>query len=247
MIKLVPEFVETKNVRRFSVMAADLLAYQEGCLACVAGTPGVGKTKTSRILGARNNWVYLRIASIWKRSELDFIQAFAREVGIAMPPARKGRCYAEVVDRLTGSGRIVVLDEMQRLPREFLNIALDISDATACPFILVGEPELKGMMEYNKRVWSRTHRLFEFEPLSLADVLLYAHKTAELALQPEIAAILHKSSGGDFRILKRDFIALVNFANANGPGPDGQPQITAEMAKIAVSQGLKGTGNGNGR
>jgi len=122
----------------------------------------------------------------------------------------------EVVDRLTGTGRVVFLDEMQRLPKEFLNIALDLSDATGCPFVLIGEPELKGLMQENKRVWSRTHRLFEFDKLSLTDVMLFAQKTSGITLRAEIAAILHKSSGGDFRILKRDFIALVRYATRRG-------------------------------
>jgi hypothetical protein len=244
LIELKPEFVETKNVRRFQVGVDDLMAVGEGCLGCFAGTPGIGKTKNARVAQARNNWVYLRIVSIWKRSELDFIQAFAREVGLLNPPGRKGRCYAEVVDKLAGSGRVVFLDEMQRLPKEFLNIALDLSDATGCPFILVGEPELRGMMQENKRVWSRTHRVFEFDPLSCSDVMLFAAKTAGIALRPEIASILHKSSDGDIRILKRDFIALIKLANSRGPGPDGGCQINEEMAHIAVKQGLKGPGNG---
>ncbi len=245
MIQLKPEFIETKNVRNFHVMVDDLVSVGEGCLGCVPGTPGIGKTKTSRMWQARNNGLYLRIASIWKRSELDFIQAMAIECGIAQPPGRKGRCYMQVVDKLAGSGRVVFLDEMQRLPREFLNIALDLSDATGCPFVLVGEPELKGFMQENKRVWSRTHRLIEFEPLSVTDVMIYAAKTAEITLRAEIANVLHKSSGGDFRILKRDFYALVNFANAKGPDGAGQIQITDEMARIAVRQGLKGSTNGN--
>jgi DNA transposition AAA+ family ATPase len=244
LIELRPEFIDTKNVRNFQVMVDDLISVGEGCLGCVPGTPGIGKTKTSRVWSARNNGVYLRIASIWKRSELDFMQAMALELGIARAPSRKGRCYMEAVDRLAGSGRVVFLDEMQRLPKEFLNIALDLSDATGCPFVLVGEPELKGLMQENKRVWSRTHRLFEFEPLSMIDVMIFAAKTASLNLRPKIASILHRSSGGDFRIFKRDFIALVKFANAQGPDAGGAPQITEEMARIAVKQGLKGNGNG---
>jgi DNA transposition AAA+ family ATPase len=244
MIEIRPEFIETHNVRGFDVMVDDLISYGEGCLGCVPGKPGIGKTKTSRMWQARHGGIYLRIASIWKRSELDFIQAMARECGISNPPGRKGRCYTEVIDKLAGSGRVVFLDEIQRLPKDFLTIALDLTDATGCPFVLVGEPELKGMMEENERVWSRTHRLFEFEPLTLTDVMLFTAKTADITFQPEIARILHKSSGGDFRILKRDFIALIKFINATGPGPDGTPQITEEMARIAVRQGLKGGANG---
>lgn len=248
MIEIRPEFIETRNVRGFQVMVDDLLAFGEGCLGCVPGTPGIGKTKTTRMWQAKNDGIYLRIASIWKRSELDFIQAFARECGITNPPGRKGRCYIEVVDRLAGSGRVIFMDEMQRLPKDFLIIALDLADATGCPFVLVGEPELKGMMADNKRVWSRTHRLFEFEPLALTDVMLFAAKTASQRLEPSIASILHKSSGGDFRILKRDFISLIKLANAKGPeAAGGQPQIDEEMARIAVQQGLKGTTNGNGK
>jgi DNA transposition AAA+ family ATPase len=245
MIELRPEFVLTRNVRNFGVAIDDLISVGEGCLGCVPGTPGIGKTQTSRVWQARNNGIYLRIASIWKHSQLDFIQALAHEVGIDNPPCRKGRCYMLVVDKLAGAARVVFLDEMQRLPAEFLNIALDLSDATGCPFVLVGEPELKGLMQTNKRVWSRTHRLFEFEPLSMAEVMMYATKTASLNLRPEIASILLKSSGGDFRILKRDFMVLVRYANAKGPNEDGHFQITEEMARISVKQGLKGSGNGN--
>jgi DNA transposition AAA+ family ATPase len=247
MIQFKNEFVLTRNVRNFHVMVDDLISYGEGCLGCVPGTPGIGKTKTSRVWQARNGGIYLRIASIWKRSELDFIQGLAHEAGIANPSGRKGRCYSQVVDKLSSSGCVVFLDEMQRLPKEFLNIALDLSDATGCPFVLVGEPELKGLMQENKRVWSRTHRLFEFDSLSISDVVVYALKTTSLELHPEIAAILHRSNAGDFRILKRDFLALVRYANAKGPGADGQPQITEEMARTAVKAGLKGSENGNGK
>ncbi len=53
-------------------------------------------------------------------------------------------------------------------------------------------------------------------------------------------SLLHKSSGGDFRLVRRDLISLVQAINQRGPDAAGRPQITAQMAKEACGRGLKG-------
>ncbi|MGA7644621.1 MAG: AAA family ATPase [Syntrophobacteraceae bacterium] len=241
-IQIKPIFVSTKNVRNFEVMLDGLaLAKGEGRLGCVASPPGRGKTFTAQVYAANHDCIYFRVASIWKHSGLDFMQALCLEVGITPPPGRKGRCYSEVVLRLRGTDRPVFIDEVQRLPKDFLNVILDLSDATACPFILLGEEEFKGLMQENKRVWSRTYQLLEFDPISPGDIIFYVREAAGLKLSKEVALILHKNSGGDFRIVRRDLLALVQFANARGT-----QEIDEELARIAVTVGLKGSA-GNGK
>ncbi len=241
-IQLKPVFVSTKNARNFEVMLDGLaLASGEGRLGCVSSPPGRGKTFTAQIYAANHDCIYFRVASIWKHSGLDFMQALCHEVGISPAPGRKGRCYSEVVERLRGTERPVFIDEVQRLPKDFLNVILDLSDATACPFVLLGEEELKGLMQVNKRVWSRTYQVLEFDPISAADIVFYVRESTGLRLSIDVASILHKSSSGDFRIVRRDLLALVQFANAKQT-----TEIGEELARIAVTVGLKGSRE-NGR
>jgi DNA transposition AAA+ family ATPase len=247
-IQVKPVFVKTKNVRNFeSMMDALAQASGEGRLGAVPSPPGRGKTRTAQWYAANNGCVYLRVASIWKRNELDFIQALCREVGISTPPGRKGACYQGVVQALYGTDRPVFIDEMQKLRRDFLDIVLDLSDATACPFILIGEEELQGMMQANGRVWSRTYQRITFDPITVSDIIFYAMDSAQLKLPPGVADILHKSSQGDFRLVRRDLIALVQFINAKGANSNGEPVVTEEMARIATGMGLKGARANGGR
>jgi len=235
------------NVRAANNMMEGLaLVDGEGRLGCLSSTPGRGKTWWSQVWAANNDGVYFRVAKIWRDSELEFMQALCRELDIGNPPGRKGRCYAAVVDKLLGSDRAVFIDEVQRLPKDFLTIILDLSDATMCPIVLVGEPELKTMMQGHARVWSRTFYELEFDAITASDLSLFALKVSGMRLPQSVASILHKASKGDLRIIRRDLIALARLVNAQGPGPDGEPQITDELARIAVKVGLSAGMNGGG-
>lgn len=229
-------FVKTKNVRNFEVMMDGLaLGAGEGRLGLVYGRAGRGKTRTSQWYSAHNNCLYLRVATIWRTSELEFLKALCREVGIITPPKRKGPCFTEVVDRLVTEPRPVFIDEIEKLPKTFLDLVRDLSDMTTAPFILIGEEELVSYMQQNRRVWSRTYQQLEFESISISDVLMYASDASGLKLSMPVASILHKNSGGDFRLLRRDMLLLVQYANAKGTR-----EITEEMAQIAVKAGLSG-------
>lgn len=207
----------------------------EGRLGLVYSKAGRGKTRTSQWYSAHNGCVYLRIASIWKSSELDFLRALCREVGIVAPPFRKGPCYIEIIERLLSDPRPVFLDEPEKLTRAFLDLIRDISDMSTAPFILIGEEELLPYMRRNRRVWSRTYQQLEFKPIETSDIIIYAADSTRLKLNTGVASIMHKASGGDFRIIRRDLLNLVQIANAKQTA-----DITEEMVKIAIRTGLTG-------
>ena len=77
--------------------------------------------------------------------------------------------------------------------------------------------------------------MLEFEPISAADIIFYAREVAGLRLSKEVAMILHKNSTGDFRIVKRDLLAFIEFANVKRTR-----EIDEDLARIAVTVGLKG-------
>lgn len=235
-IELKPVFVKTRNVDNFGVLMDALeTARGEGRLGLVYGRAGRGKTRTAQWYAAHNRCGYLRVATIWRQNETDFLQALCRAVGIKTPPARKGRCFTDLVELLLHNPQPVFLDEIEKLHGAFLDVVRDLSDLSAAPFVLIGEEELLPVMQRNRRVWSRTYQQIEFEPIAVSDVMFYAADAAGLKFSPEVAGILHKSSGGDFRLVRRDMLSLIQFANAKKT-----TEITEEMARIAVKVGLKG-------
>ena len=236
MMKLKPTFVKTKNVRNFEAMMDGLsMSEGEGRLGMVFGQAGRGKTRTTQWWSANNAAVYMRITTIMRGSELEFLASLCRELGNLAPPRRKGTCFTEIIDNLLDTPRPVFLDELEKLPGFFLDLVRDISDLSMCPFILVGEEELTAYMRRNRRVWSRTFQQMEFAPIGVADIIGYAKEAAALSLSPDTAGVFHAASGGDFRLVKRDLLSLMQIAA--GKGSD---DITVDMAQMAVKSGVRG-------
>lgn len=236
LIQTKPVFVKTKNVRNFEVIMDGLaLGEGEGRLAVVWSRAGRGKSRTSQWFHGHHDSVYLRVATVWRTSEMEFLKALCRELGIIDPPKRKGACFTEIVDQLVSNPIPVFIDEIEKLPRGFLDVVRDISDISTAPFVLIGEEELYSLARQNRRVWSRIFQTLQFDPISVSDIMLYTNEFTGLTISMPVAGILHKSSGGDFRIVRRDLLLLVQYANAKGTR-----EIDEQMAKIAVKQGLTG-------
>lgn len=235
-LQLNPVFVKTKNVRNFEVMMDALaLAEGEGCFGMVYSQAGRGKTRTSRWYAARNNCIFIRILTIWRSGELDFLKTFMKELNILSPPGRKGPAFAKVVDALLKNPRPVFLDEVEKMSQVFLDLVRDIADSAGVPVIMIGEEALPDYMERNRRVWSRTFQQLEFKSIEIADIIMYAGESAGLKLSIPVAQMLHKASEGDFRLVKRDLLGLAHAANANQT-----TNITEKMAGIVIRSGLSG-------
>jgi len=236
-IRFNPKFVTVKNVRNFqSMLDALMLSAGEGRLAAVVGPAGRGKTRTAQWYAANNGCAFIRCRSIWRQSELGFLQEMCRELGVKKIPHRKDPAFISVMDVLNSQGgRPVFIEEIEKLPRLHLELVRDLSDLTAAPFVLVGEEELQAHMQQVTRIWNRTFQLLSFEPLGLGDVLMFARESAAIDLPAEVGELLHASAKGCFRVIKRDLISLVNIMNARGKA---EPDM--DMARAAIKQSLRG-------
>ena len=236
-IRFFPKFVNVRNVRNFQAMIdALMLSSGEGRLAAVIGPAGRGKTRTAQWYAANNRCAFVRCLSIWRHTELGFLQALCRELGIKKIPHRKDGAFLAALDALnTQGGRPVFIEEIEKLPRLHLELVRDLSDLSAAPFVLIGEDELQSHMQQVTRIWNRTFQLLEFETLGLGDVVMFARESAGVDLPADVAEALHREAKGCFRVIKRDLISLVNIMNAKGTAaPD------MEMAKVAIKQSLRG-------
>ena len=237
-IQLIPEFVKTRNVRNFEVMMDGLaLGAGEGRLGLVHGQAGRGKTETTIRYSAAHNGVCLRMLTVWRTSELEFLKKLCTELGNPKPPKRKGPCFIEIVERLSLNPRPIFLDEIEKLSALFLDVVRDLSDLAKVPIVLIGEAELPVAMRRNARVWSRTQQELEFDPISSAEIVYYVSESTgnQLKLTPTMVALIEKSSGGDFRLVRRALLNLTQIVNADGSG-----KVTEQMVKIAVKTGLNG-------
>lgn len=234
-LQIKPVFVKTGNVRAFEGLMEGLeLSAGEGRLGLVYGRAGRGKTRTAQWWhGNTQGSVFLRCLSIWRHSELGFLQALCRELGVIDVPYRKSAAFIAALDAIMGGQRTILIEEIEKLPYMFLELVRDLSDLSGAAIVLVGEEELLSLLRRNRRVWSRTYRQVEFKPIEAADIITYAVQAAGMKLSADVAAILLRSSEGDFRIVKRDLIALVDICNTNGTvEPD------AKMAGVAVKRAL---------
>lgn len=236
-----PVFVVTRNVRNFEAAMDGLtLASGEGRLGLVFGRAGRGKTRTAQWWTAKENAVYLRVATVW--SELDFLAELCREVGVPAPQRRRGACYAALVDALAAAPRTVILDEIEKMSSRWLDIVRDVSDVTACPVVLVGEEELASAVRHNRRVWSRVYQEVEYGPISAADVVLYAREAAGLTVKADAAAQIHQRSGGDFRLVRRDVASLAQLAAAAKKSDVGPELVQAVAGMHAYCADKKSNG-----
>jgi len=238
-----PNFVQNLNTRNFGVMMERLdLDPDEGRMAVVPGQAGWGKSRTTQWWHAQHDSVYLRMQAIWSTSELDFLQTLLRELGRKTTPGRKGACFAAIVDILINNPMPLFLDEVDRVPARFVDLLRDLTDITTAPVILIGEEGLPGQLMCNRRVWSRVAAMAEFKPLRVSDVVIYARQVAGLDLDESVAALLHqasdgKSVAGNFRVVKRAILTLLQMLNSEG---GSGASVTVEMARTAVRTGLGG-------
>lgn len=237
-IKFTPTFVQTKNVRNLWVMMDGLLLDRSDVgderLGCVWGQAGRGKTRTVQTWAASHNAVYLATVSVW--SEVDFLKALCHELGVRQIPHRKGKCFALIMDALNRNLRPIIIDEIERFGQRYLEIVRDIANLSGGVVVLVGEEELPHLMRQNRRVWSRTYRTLEFEPIPASDIIAYVHQCTGLGLTKEALEVLHKSSQGDLRLVRRDTIALTHAYNNLRRSGD----VDEETARIAVKESLRG-------
>ena len=238
IVRFSPTFVQTKNVRNYTVMMDGLLLDRSDIgderLGCVWGRAGRGKTRTVQTWAAANGAVYLATVSVW--SEVDFLAALCRELGVRQIPHRKGKCFSLLIEALMRNPRPIIIDEIERFGQKYLEIVRDIANVSGGVIVLVGEEELPHLMRQNRRVWSRTYRTMEFEPIPASDIITYVHQCTGLGLTRPALEVLHKSSQGDLRLVRRDTIALTHaYNNLRRTG-----EVDEETARIAVKESLRG-------
>jgi len=225
-LKVRPVFIQTRNVQRFEKLCSELMdpeAVLGPSLAAVIGRAGRGKTEAARHHAVMNDAIYIRFMGMF--SAVDLLREVAHELDGVRP--RTTRACLNVIEKEMGRGRrLIIVDEADRMPISYIHVFRDLNERCACPVIFIGEEGLKAKLASQRRISSRTRAELEFAPVTSLDVSTYWKQAVGIALAPEVTKALHKRSGGDFRLVVKDALALVRVLNANET-----TQVTMAMVK----------------
>lgn len=142
-----PDFVETTISK--TVMNAIAYCHLQGKIAVVYGDAGIGKTMAIKEYLKENNLAIGITVSPSYASITGVNELIAEQLGVRERVARK--IYSEIINKLRGSGRVLVIDEAQHLTVRTLNHLRCISDESGVGIALIGNDEVYTKMKGSGR------------------------------------------------------------------------------------------------
>jgi DNA transposition AAA+ family ATPase len=129
-----------------------------GVLHCAAG---LGKTTAAVAYVGANPTTTLLTANARQNDARGVTQLFWEQAATRGMSKNAPR-WNHLVTIYRGSGRLIIMDNAQRLDRSGRDFLFDFMDATGCPLVLQGNPEIKTRVASNDQQYTRT--LMEYSP-----------------------------------------------------------------------------------
>lgn len=228
--KLQLRFVMTGTASK--VFEAARMCHLDGEIGVVIGAAGVGKTTAIKEYASRNSDVLLVEADLGYTAR-DLFAELHRKCGFD-GLGSINRMKDEVIDRLRGSGRLIIIDEAEHLPVRALDLVRRINDKAGVGILFCG-----------------LHRFMENLRLRQADfAYLYTRVGFKVALENlharDIEAIVqdvipganglwktyHEESHGNGRVLSKLVARSLRLAEVNGT--ELTTDLVREAAKMLV-------------
>jgi len=141
-------------------------------------------------------------------------------------PSRSEACLNLIGGEMAKKRRLIIIDEADLLPPLILEMLRNLNERFACPVMFIGEEELKAKVEKKRRISSRMRHRMEFEPVTQVDIHLFFLKALNIKIAPEVSAVIHKHSKGDWRPVITTALALERALKANN-----LKEITQQLVK----------------
>jgi DNA transposition AAA+ family ATPase len=127
-----------------------------------------------------------------------------------------------LVDKFKGSGRLIVVDNAQRLIGSGRDWLFDFRDATGCPMVLVGNPAILSRVAGSDQQFSRTlmeHEATLKEVESVVRQIVDAHTGDGESIYDLCYPIAKRKGCGHLRSLVMTLTAMREFVNPDEPDP----------------------------
>lgn len=139
-------WVETAQARRVLTVLAQCHELKD--LGMVFGAAGLGKTRAAEQYKASNPDVILIRVTESIRQRRPFLRHMARLEGVKAPSSgAMDDLFEGVLARLRGSGRLLIIDEAQKLDFRTLELVRDLRDLARIGVVLMG----------NEMIWQMLH------------------------------------------------------------------------------------------
>lgn len=223
-------FVMTSAAGR--VFDACRMAHLDGEIGVVIGEAGIGKTTAVKEYATRNSNVILVEADLGYTAR-DLFAELHRKCGFD-GLGSINRMKDDVIDKLKGSGRLIVIDEAEHLPVRALDLVRRINDKAGVGILFCG---LKRFMESLRikqadfaYLYTRVGFKVSLDNLRPQDVEMLVHEAVPGS--NGLWKSFHEESHGNARILGKLIARTLRLCDLNGAQPS--PELVHEAAKMLV-------------
>lgn len=196
------ELVKTSNYERFrtAITAVEQRGAPEASLLLVVGDPGFSKSIIVNRWAVESKAVYLRAKVGWTPNR--FLIELAEDLRVDVS-GRAKEIFARIVAVVGKRQMPIVIDEVQHTlinGARVLEAVRDISDLTETIIVLVaGEERVLPRIARYPQISSRIGKVVEFERASIEDVQRCCKELSEITIAADLAAEIHRQSGGRMR------------------------------------------------
>jgi len=224
------EFVMTSVAKKVFEIAR--ICHIDGEIGVCYGDSGVGKTMAVKEYARRNTDVILVEADLGYTAKVLFAELH-RRLGM------DGRgtihdMFEDVVAKLRGSGRLIIVDEAEHLPYRALELLRRVYDKAGVGILLVGMPRLIANLRGKKgeyaQLYSRVGVAAKVEGLKPSDTEEFVK-----AVMPNSNGVwkaYHEASYGNMRVLCKLLKRSMRVAEINNMAVS--PEIVRETAKMLI-------------
>jgi hypothetical protein len=208
-------FIATPNYQKFEELYNWLLSEQYGVeLGAILGRAGRGKTTAARrIYSTNGSAVYVRfeewLTHVGLLREITFAVAGIR-------PRATQTCFDLLKEGLEGQGRLIMVDEADRMSIRHLNALRDLHDVCQTPIVFIGEEPLESKLRQERRLISRLRGSLKFEAVGQMDIVVFYKESLDIAVPPHAAAKLARHAQGDFRLVVKDALMIEKIMKTSG-------------------------------
>ncbi len=208
-----PVFVQTSVANK--VWEVCRLCHIEGEIGVVVGEAGVGKTEAAREYTRQNPDVLLIEADLGYTARSLFHE-LARKLGF-IPSGTIHDVFEDVVDRLRGSQRLIIVDEAEHLPYRALELLRRVYDKAGIGIVLMGMPRLLANLRGHKgeyrQLYSRVGIYASVDKILLTDAEAIVQSVIPNA--NGLSKVFWNNSHGNTRVLTKLIRRALRIASIN--------------------------------
>lgn len=225
------EFIMTANAERVLDIARH--CHVDSRIGICCGEAGTGKTTACKEYARQNyNAVYIKVNPLFSTGT--FVRELAEHLGI---PAKGtiGKMSTEIIHKLEGTNKILIVDEAEYLPVKGIEFVRMIYDESRIGVLLVGLPllhnNIMGANSEHKQLWSRCAMVEDLKTLSVQEAGAIASQFFDI--DESLAQSFHLYSQGNPRQLDNLIYNVQRIIEKHGG------KISMELIKAAYGFAYK--------